>query len=150
MARVLSRLLPALAGVLLIAAMSACKNPDTIPTANQLSEDFSGVVAKGGTSDRKFTVQYAYAATTGTIKLTSLTSATSGAVNGSVGVAFGQLVSDGSCVRFPSATQNAAVLNTEYKAPDGFFPLAGDYCFAVFDSGTLTESVNYVVRIIHY
>jgi hypothetical protein len=151
MRTVFRRVSLALAGVLMLSAISACGTPPTIPTAVLRAEDFSGTVQVGGTSVKTFNVEF-IGPSKAIITLKSLTNAATGAaLNVTIGVAFGTLVqSDGSCIKASLATEPALAVGASKETIQGLFPQQGTYCIAVYDNGTLSQAANYTVTVDHY
>jgi hypothetical protein len=141
----------ALAGVLMLSAISACGTPPTLPQAVQKTEDFSGTVQVGGNSVKTFIIEF-IGPTNGVIELKSLTSAANAAaLNVTIGVYFGTYVqSSNTCIKSSLADEPALAVGTSKQTIDGLFPGSGTYCFAVYDAGTLKEAANYTVAIKHY
>jgi hypothetical protein len=140
----------ALSCALLLAVVSACGSPPTLPTAVEKTEEFSGTVQVGGSSTKTFRIDF-IAPTYAIVTVKTLTSAASGAALGTtIGVAFGSNDGSGGCIKAAPATQQAATVGTPYKTIDGLFPGEGDYCVQVFDAGTLTQTANYTISVTHF
>jgi hypothetical protein len=137
------------AAVTLLGLSISCNKNPTVPTAVLVSEDKSGTLQVGGTDIKLFTVNYVYSNTDVALTLKTLTSVASGAaLSLSVGVALGNYSTfDGSCTR--AITANATVGDGGHSTNQGLFS-AGQFCVSVFDTGTLTEPVNYTVTVQHY
>ena len=125
--------LAAIAAVLLIGCGG---NSGTAPstTSTITSENWSGVLAPGGTSSRSFTVT-----NTGTINLT-MNSA--GATVG-LGVGLPRVTGGGCRVGVQVITGPASNPQISTAAE------AGQYCVQVFDTGTLTDPIPFNVKIDH-
>src|SRR5262249_24521421 len=122
-----------------IAMLSAgCGSNDTTagpstPTG-PTSENWSGVLAPGGTSSRSFTVN-----ASGTI---TVTMTTAGATIG-LGVGLPR-VSGGGC-RLSVVVNSGAGSSPQISTPAD----SGQYCVQVFDLGTLTDPVGFGMKIDH-
>jgi hypothetical protein len=150
MAISVTRLIGATAVVASMAGAAGCGTPQTIPTPVAKTETFSGTVAKGGTSDNTFPVAYELALTSARVTVTTLTSAATGApLSVTIGVAVGSL-NTGVCVPHPNSNQAAAVVGQPLETPPSFLQGPSNYCVRVYDNGTLTDSANYTVTVLHY
>ncbi len=126
----------AVLGVVLAAACSGNSTP-TAPstTSKAMSENWSSVVAPGGSSSRSFT---ANASGTITVTLTSAGAATLGL---GVGV--------------PRVTGGGCRLGVTVNASPGSSPQinaaadAGQYCVQVYDLGTLKDPAAFALKIDH-
>ena len=148
MATLVRRLMaPALATALL-AGVAGCNKSSTFPTPTLMTEEFSGALDVGGESFDTFTVEYPFTGTDVTVTVVSLTLAATGAPVTTIGVGFGSITGE-TCTRAASATQNAANVGQEYTTQNSLF-VQGLYCVSVFDTGTLTGTSTYVVRVKHY
>jgi hypothetical protein len=129
--------------------LGACSKSPTAPTPILATETLTGTVQVGGSDSKRFTVSYTGDVSDGSLTLNGLTSvATGAAVATTIGVGFGSLAFDGSCVRSATYTATAATLGQEMFASGAFGP--GTYCVQVYDAGTLTEPLNYSLTLKHY
>lgn len=126
----------ALAALALLASACGGNNSGTAPstTTGPTSENWSAVLAPGGTSSRSFTVN-----SDGTINVT-MTSA-----GGTVGLGVGlPRVTGGGC-RIGVQVITGPGPNPQISTPAE----AGQYCVQVFDTGTLTDPIPINVKIDH-
>ena len=134
------------------ASLAGCNknNSPTVPTAVQVTEDKTGTVPVGGKDQKNFTVNYTYDYSSASVKLNSLKLASGADASTTIGVGFGSIAFDGSCVLSSQATANA--MNVGQTSTTGFIFSAGNFCTLVFDSGTLTNlgPVTYSLTIVHY
>ena len=150
MAMLFRRLMGATITVASLASAAGCGKPATIPTPVEKTDEFSGTVTKGGTSDNTFNVAYQLALTPATVTVKSLVaSATGTPLNVTIGLAVGSL-NGGVCTPHILSTAAAAVVGQPQRTPDSFLQGPSNYCVRVFDNGTLTDSANYVVTVLHY
>lgn len=136
----------------LLALTSGCNNKaQPLPTPDLLTDTFTGVLNVLGTDTKAFTVKYMLAESDASVTVTSLKLAsTSTDITTTIGVGFGTFTNfDGSCARAPNFTAVAANLNQELIARSQFI---GEriFCVQIFDSGTLTEPINYTMVVKHY
>ena len=127
-----SRILLALALVASACGGSTPASPST--TTGPTSENWSAVLAPGGTSSRSFTVN-----SSGTINIT-MTSA--GATVG-LGVGLPRITGGGCRIGVQVITGPGPNPQISTSAE------AGQYCVQVFDTGTLTEPIPVNVKIDH-
>ncbi len=147
--RTLMRFTPAFAGLLAAALFAGCGKPPTAPTPVLATETVTGTVDVLGSSTKTFTVDYDNDISDASLTVASLTRVSDGTpVTVTIGIGFGEIAFDGSCVLATRYTSNAAAIGQELIAAGAFF--GGDYCFRIFDSGTLTEPVTYTVTLKHY
>jgi len=148
--RAMRRRLAAAASLIacLVLVTSCGKNP-TAPSPVLATETFTGTVQVGATHSNKFTVNYAETASDASLTLNTLTVAATGASSTlTIGVGFGSLAFDGSCLRSAGFTAPTAILGHEMVATGAFGP--GTYCVQVYDAGTLTEPLSYSLTVKHY
>jgi hypothetical protein len=113
------------------------------------TETFTGSVPLLGYSSKNFTVSYAQGVSSASVTVTALTTvAANTPVTHTIGVAFGSLAFDGSCLQSATYTAAAATIGQELIAADAFS--AGPFCVKIYDAGTLTEPINYTVSVKHY
>jgi hypothetical protein len=131
------RTLTGLAATLaILGAGCGSNNTPTAPStpSGPASENWSGVLAPGGSSSRSFTVNAA-----GTI---TVTMTTAGATVG-LGVGLPR-VSGGGC-RLSVVVNSGGSASPQISTPAD----AGQYCVQVFDLGTLTDPVGFAMKIDH-
>jgi len=135
----------------LVALISACNKAQPLPDPPLITDTFTGVLNVLGTSTQSFTVQYALQISDASVTVTSLKLASTNAdITTTIGVGFGAFTNfDGSCARAPNFTATAANLNQELVAREQFRG-EGVFCVQIFDSGTLTEPINYTMVVKHY
>ena len=133
---------PALLAVsVLLATLGAgCKSPAP-PSPVLATETFTGTLAPLATAFHPFTVKYAFSSTDLSVIVNSL----SPLAGITIGVGFGT-ISGTTCSLI--ITQPAAPIGQELFANGG--APAGNYCVQIFDSGTLTDTVNYSITVKHY
>jgi hypothetical protein len=148
-----ARLFAVVALLVSVNAAAACGKkigPSEIPIL--ATDDFTGTIGPGGTASHTFTVRYAFDFTEASVTVMSLTSVATGAApNITIGIAFGN-ISQGVCTRAPSYTNPQAIVNQEQRPGDLPFQ-AGAYCVQIFDNPaatTVTEPLNYTLRVLHY
>ena len=127
--------LVAVIGTAIVAASCGGSTPTTpTTTSTTMSENWSSVVAPGGTSSRSFTAN-----ASGTITVT-LTGA-----GATLGLGVG----------LPRVTGGGCRLAVTVNASPGSSPQistaadAGQYCVQVYDLGTLTDPVSFALKIEH-
>ena len=127
--------LGAVIGTAIVAASCGGSTPTTpTQTSTPMSENWSSVVAPGGTSSRSFTVN-----ASGTITVT-LTGA-----GATVGLGIGlPRVTGGGCRLGVTVNASPASSPQISTAAD-----AGQYCVQVYDLGTLTDPVSFALKIDH-
>jgi hypothetical protein len=124
-----------LAAVLAVFA-AACggHNASTAPSATTITENWSGVLAPGGTSSRSFSVTNA-----GTITITM------NSAGATVGLGVGlPRITGGGCrvsVQVISGPSPNPQISTAAET--------GQYCVQLFDTGTLTDPIPFNVKIDH-
>lgn len=139
-------------GVLSLGLVAGCSNSPTSPTAELVTETFTGTLAPRGLQFHTFTVNYAQAYSDASVTVQKLTAVSDGAERPiTVGVGFGQ-ISVGTCTRAAALTNPTAAYNTELPTNGSPF-LAGPYCIAIFDNidaPTVTEPLTYTLVVKHY
>ena len=132
-----------------VVLVTGCGKSPTAPTPVLATETFTGTVQVGAAHSNRFTVNYAEAASDASLTLNTLTVAATGiSTTTTIGVGFGSLAFDGSCLRSTTYTAPAAILGQEMVASGAFGP--GPYCVQVYDAGTLTEALSYSLTVKHY
>jgi hypothetical protein len=150
MAMLLRRLIAVSITIASIVTAVGCGKPETIPTPVEKTDEFSGTVTKGGTSDNTFSVSYELALTPATVTVKSLVSSATGTpLTVTIGLAVGSM-NGGVCTPHPLSTATAATVGQAQRTPDSFLQGPSQYCVRIFDNGTLTDSANYVVTVLHY
>ena len=149
------RISSAVLAVMLLGPLLSCNKSTTIPTATPVTEDRSGTIQVGGSDNKTFTVDYAYAPTDASLLLKSVTSAATGAaLNIPIGLGFGNFNTfNSTCVVVSSATNVSFKVGDSHGTQGGAFS-PGPYCVSAFDPAlqggpALPEAVNYTYSITH-
>ena len=148
-----ARLSAVVALLVSVSAVAAC-GKKLGPSYIQIlaTDTFTGTIAPGGTASHTFNVQYALDYTNASVAVTSLTSVATGATPAiTIGIAFGN-INQGVCTKAPSYTIAQGIVGQEQQTDD--FPFRnGAYCVQIFDNPdapTVTEPLNYTLRVLHY
>jgi hypothetical protein len=138
-----------------LCAVSACKKDAPIAGPDPVveTEVFTGVIHPAGASMHPFTVSYGFATTNASAIVTKLTTVKDGIpAPVTLGMGFGNLSTQGNCLRVAHLSNGAAPFNQEMFVPnDTFAP--GTYCFEVYDNPTtptVTEPLNYSITVKHF
>jgi hypothetical protein len=136
----------------MVGLAAGCGDSPTAPTAELVTETFTGTLTPLGLVSHTFNVNYAQAYSDASVTVTRLVTVADGTERQiSVGVGFG-VISVGVCTRAAALTNPTAAYNTELPTNGSPF-LAGPYCVAIFDNTdapTVTEPLTYTLTIKHY
>jgi len=138
--------------LLMLGLTAGCADNPTAPSAELVTETFTGTLTPLGLSSHTFNVNYAQAYSDASVTVTRLVTVADGSERQiSVGVGFGT-ISVGACTRAAALTNPTAAYNTELPTNGSPF-LAGTFCIAIFDNTaapTVTEPLTYTLTIKHY
>ncbi len=148
----MSSVLSGLSLMLTLGLSAGCADNPTAPTAELVTETFTGTLTPLGVSSHTFNVNYAQAYSDASVTVTRLVTVADNTERQiSVGVGFGT-ISVGVCTRAAVLTNPTAAYNTELPTNGSPF-LAGTFCIAIFDNTatpTVTEPLTYTLTIKHY
>ena len=125
-------------------AASGCEESPTSPTPETFTDNFSGTLAAGQSVDHQFTVQVEGPVTVVLVNAALETPPPEGGTTTIPPIGLGIGTWNGtSCTR--AAINGAAVIGTVISGT----ALPGQFCVAVYDSGSVAANLTYSGQIIH-